>query len=228
MSIYHKSQVDNLETQLAAANKRADALSTSVQELRAQNSSLKKQKIDLERQDHQRLHVIGSLEVQLNDADSIIDKARRENSSLQQSCIGFQSQARTLHNHLTEQKETISRLKDQSDLATSEIDRLREERSAYMAILPSPTKTEEECLRMLLSINQKVVELARQMTSEGAKTPESTPKNTRKENNLMMQNLLLFILWGVVFKPFAVGFTNKQNMAFSAIIAEIPLKREYG
>jgi hypothetical protein len=111
-------------------------------------------------------------------------------------------------------------LKQQLNESKSEIERLREERSAQTSVIPVSTVTEDELLQRIRGINQKIIDLAYSLCSSGFTPPgefDDNSSNSKKLKRFAIQGLICAGLYENVFGRFYPSLPHAQDMVLGNV-----------
>jgi chromosome segregation ATPase len=102
--------------------------------------------------------------------------------------------------------------------------RLRQERSAATLLVPEAAKTEEDYLRDVRKLNQKIVDLAHQMVKRDD-IAKSTAGTLRQKRDTY-QDWCVELLWYEVFSDFCPGLGRTCASIFEQVASKIPPLRK--
>lgn len=107
---------------------------------------------------------------------------------------------------------------------TVEVSRLKKERSAATLLVPEAAKTEEDYLRDVRELNQKIVDLAHQMVKRDEATKSASGSLRQKRD--MYQDWCADLLWCEVFSDFCPGLGRTCASVLEQVASKIPPLRK--
>jgi hypothetical protein len=153
------------------------------------------------------------LESHIANLDGLVAQERSRANKLQKK---YDSLFQAAHELDLSNKTMNSQLRE----AQAEVNRLRAERSTLALLTPQSDKTEEECLRLLKRLNQKIKDLSSHIAT--ISQADTDPQTTRKERREYWQSILVDILRRVVFDKFLAGLSKTVNRVMTTLSKEIP------
>ena len=139
-----------------------------------------------------------------------------------------------LHRRVCPQREQIEshchaeiRFEAQLQTAQEEIERLRQERSAHISIIPVSTRTEDDCLKLISSINQNVIDLAQLLLRGEYTIAHTLNPGSRKQQRMLIQSFLCEALYAVVFRPFSPRLHPDASQELQEVSDKLAENREY-
>ncbi|KAH8087538.1 hypothetical protein HD553DRAFT_340713 [Filobasidium floriforme] len=196
-----QGQVSKLQQRVKAANDKIERLQTDVNRNEKEKDEMKQAGraavTKFNEASRERTDLRKQLAVQINHADDLSKHVDR-----------IQAQ----------HKQTKNDLEAALAATESEVNRLRQERSAQASLAPASSKTEEEYFRDISSLNQKVKDLANHMTRDPATS--GLFEGTRKEQRVDLQSFIHRVLWCDVFDRL-LGFLSTEEQDFMGTIARL-------
>lgn len=153
------------------------------------------------------------LESHIANLDGLVAQERSRANKLQKRYDSLLQSAQELD---VSNKTMSSQLRE----AQAEVNRLRAERSTLALLTPQSDKTEEECLRLLKRLNQKIKDLSSHIAT--ISQADTDPQTTRKERREYWQSILVDILRRVVFDKFLAGLSKTVNRVVTTLSKGIP------
>jgi hypothetical protein len=209
-----QGQVADLLRHLKAANDKVNRLHTDVDSKQKEKDALKQ---------------AGKAAV------TVANEMSRERNDLKKQLAVHPIYAEDLSNHIGHLQARYNKTKqDKADLdallasRVLEVDRLCQERSAHASLAPASSKTEEEYLRDIQSISQKVKDLLHHMAMD--LTPRKVLAGSRKEQRIHLQHFLHRRLWSDLFHRVLTFLSDEKNQLMLAIwtgIDECPCRDFY-
>lgn len=199
-----RGQVSNLQQRVKAANDKIDRLQTDINSSEKEKDALKQAGraavTKFNEASRERTDLRKQLAVQINYADDLSKHVDR-----------IQAQHKQTKNDKADLEATLA-------ATESEVNRLRQERSAQASLAPPSSKTEEEYFRDISSLNQKVKDLANHMTRDPATS--GLFEGTRREQRVELQSFIHRVLWYDVFGRL-LGFLSTEEQDFMGTIARL-------
>ena len=130
-------------------------------------------------------------------------------AELRDQSKGHQTRAEELKQAYDHTQVAKTNLQQQLTTAEAEVGRLRQEISSQVSLIPASSKTEEEYFRDILSLNQKVKDLANHLTRDEAN--RGLFIGSRKEQRISIQNWLYRILWYSIFNRMLGSVDDAQS-----------------
>jgi hypothetical protein len=171
------------------------------------------EKRDISKPTKQDKDITVKLKSYIANLDGLVAQERSRANKLQKK---YDSLIQTAHGLDLSNKTMNSQLRE----AQAEVNRLRAERSALALLNPQSDKTEEECLRLLKRLNQKIKDLSSHIAT--ISQADTDPQTTRKERREYWQSILVDILRRVVFDKFLAGLSKTVNRVMTTLSKEIP------
>jgi chromosome segregation ATPase len=158
------------------------------------------------------------LESHIANLDGLVAQERSRANKLQKR---YDSLIQAAHELDLSNKTMSSQLRE----AQAEVNRLRAERSTLALLNPQSDKTEEECLRLLKRLNQKIKDLSSHIAT--ISQADADPQTTRKERREYWRSILVDVLRRVVFDKFLAGLSKTDNRVMMTLSEKIPEQCEF-
>jgi hypothetical protein len=158
------------------------------------------------------------LESHIANLDGLVAQERSRANKLQKK---YDSLFQAAHELDLSNKTMNSQLRE----AQAEVNRLRAERSTLALLTPQSDKTEEECLRLLKRLNQKIKDISSHIAT--ISQTDADPQTTRKQRREYWQSILVDILRRVVFDKFLAGLSKTDNRVMMTLSKKIPEQCEF-
>lgn len=173
---------------------------------------------DISKPTKQDKDITVKLKSHIANLDGLVAQERSRANKLQKK---YDSLIQAAHELDLSNKTMSSQLRE----AQAEVDRLRAERSTLALLNPQSDKTEEECLRLLKRLNQKIKDISSHIAT--ISQTDADPQTTRKERREYWQSILVDILRRVVFDKFLAGLSKTDNRVMMTLSKKIPEQCEF-
>jgi hypothetical protein len=128
------------------------------------------------------------------------------------------------NSHIAKLEDALRSAYEQLDEKTLEASSLKEERSAATLMLPQGNKTEEDYLREVRKLNQKIVDLAHQIVNRDGIA--SMLSGTSRQKRDFYQDWCVHLLWDQVFSVFCPGVNPTFAAPLGQVASKIPIIRK--